>query len=106
MNSEYRYQLERYRGRGTRYNCPQCGRKYTFTRYIDTHNGNTYVNERVGKCNRLDKCGYHYTPRQYFEDNPWLRDSNRSFVRNSRKTNERTFERPVPKPYDNDCRGG
>ena len=26
MNSEYRYQLERYRG--TRYNCPQCGSKY------------------------------------------------------------------------------
>ena len=25
---EYRYQLERYRGRGTRYNCPQCDRKY------------------------------------------------------------------------------
>ena len=25
---EYRYQLERYRGRGTRYNCPQCGKKY------------------------------------------------------------------------------
>ena len=26
------------------------------------------------KCNRLDKYVYHYTPRQYFEDNPWLRD--------------------------------
>ena len=84
MNSEYRYQLERYRGRGTRYNCPQCGRKYTFTRYIDTHNGNTYVNERVGKCNRLDKCGYHYTPRQYFEDNPWLRDERFSFFQKHR----------------------
>ena len=72
MDGRYRYQLERYRGRGTRYVCPNCGRKYAFTRYIDT-NTNTYVNDRVGKCNRLDKCGYHYTPRQYFEDNPWLR---------------------------------
>ena len=71
MDGRYRYQLERYRGRGTRYVCPNCGRKYAFTRYIDT-NTNTYVNDRVGKCNRLDKCGYHYTPRQYFEDNPWL----------------------------------
>ena len=73
--SDYRYQLERYRGRGTRYVCPQCGRKYSFTRYIDTHNNNEYVNERVGKCNRLDKCGYHYTPKQYFTDNPWKRDN-------------------------------
>ena len=73
MNSEYRYQLEKYRGRGTRYSCPQCGRKYCFTRYIDTET-NQYINERVGKCNRLDKCGYHYTPKQYFTDNPWLRD--------------------------------
>ena len=74
MNSNYRYQLERYRGRGTRYTCPQCGRKYTFTRYIDTENNNKYLSERVGKCNRLDKCGYHYTSKQYFTDNPWLED--------------------------------
>ena len=73
MNSEYRYQLEKYRGRGTRYSCPQCGRKYCFTRYIDTET-NQYINERVGKCNRLDKCGYHYTPKQYFTDNPQERD--------------------------------
>ena len=74
MNSNYRYQLERYRGRGTRYTCPQCGRKYTFTRYIDTENNNQYISDNVGKCNRLDKCGYHYTPRQYFADNPHQRD--------------------------------
>ena len=74
MNNNYRYQLERYRGRGTRYTCPQCGRKYTFTRYIDTENNNIYISENVGKCNRLDKCGYHYTPKQYYIDNPWKRD--------------------------------
>ena len=73
MNNIYRYSLERYRGRGTRYTCPQCGRKYAFTRYIDNTN-NQYLADNVGKCNRLDKCGYHYTPRQYFEDNPWRRD--------------------------------
>ena len=56
MNSEYRYQLEKYRGRGTRYSCPQCRRKYTFTRYIDTENNNQYISEIVGKCNRLDKA--------------------------------------------------
>ena len=72
--SNYRYILERYRGRGTRYTCPQCGRKYTFTRYIDTENNNQYISDNVGKCNRLDKCGYHYTPKQYFTDNPWKRN--------------------------------
>ena len=35
-----------------------------------------YINDDVGKCNRLDKCGYHYTPKQYYEDHPYLRDIN------------------------------
>ena len=73
MNT-YRFILEKYRGRSTRHTCPQCGRKHTFTRYIDTENNNQYLSERVGKCNRLDKCGYHYTPREYFADNPHKRD--------------------------------
>ncbi len=42
MDSSYRYQLERYRGRSTRYVCPQCHRKGSFTRYIDTYN-NIYI---------------------------------------------------------------
>ena len=44
----YRYQLERYRGRGTRHTCPQCHRKQSFTRYIDTHNNNIYISDNVG----------------------------------------------------------
>ena len=71
----YRYQLEKYRGRSTRHVCPQCGRKSVFTRYIDTENNNIYISDIVGKCNRLDKCGYHYTPHQYFTDNPWKQDN-------------------------------
>lgn len=84
MNNNYRYQLEKYRGRATRHVCPQCGRKQVFTRYIDTHNNNMYVNEKVGKCNRIDKCGYHYTPRMYFEDNPWLKDKECTYIQNNR----------------------
>ena len=68
MNN-YRYTLEKYKGRQSRYVCPQCGRKYVFTRYIDTET-NKYIADNVGKCSRLDKCGYHYTPREYFSDNP------------------------------------
>ena len=98
MNSNYRYQLERYRGRGTRYTCPQCGRKYTFTRYIDTENNNKYISENVGKCNRLDKCGYHYTPKQYFIDNPWKRDWQCENVKYIGKFTYSHSQTPPPRP--------
>ena len=89
--SEYRYQLERYRGRSTRYICPQCKRKHCFTRYIDTYNNNEYISDNVGKCNRIDKCGYHYTPKQYYTDNPWKRDSGWWLV----GRNDRVFDQPT-----------
>ena len=54
---------------------PKCLKKKVFTRYIDTENNNIYISDIVGKCNRIDKCGYHYTPHQYFTDNPWKRDN-------------------------------
>ena len=41
--NDFKYQLEMYRGRGSRYICPQCGRKYTFTRYVDTYNNNEMI---------------------------------------------------------------
>ena len=81
---KYRYTLEKYRGIRSRYTCPQCGRKYVFTRYIDTET-NQYIADDVGKCNRLDKCGYHYTPKQYFSDNSW-REPVRSVFYTPKKT--------------------
>ena len=76
---------------------------YIFTRYIDTYNNNEYVNERVGKCNRLDKCGYHYTSKQYFEDNPWRRDNSCSHVHTHRVFEHVNVNKqqllPQPKPY-------
>jgi len=68
MTTEYRCILEPYSGTKSRYHCPNCNRKGVFTRYIDQQN-NMYLNDVVGKCNRLIKCGYHYTPKQYFDDN-------------------------------------
>ena len=55
-----------------------------FTRYIDTET-NQYIADDVGKCNRLDKCGYHYTPKQYFSDNSW-REPVRSVSHIGKKT--------------------
>ena len=62
ITQQFQYQLAK-RGKWV---CPECGRK-TFVCYVDT-NGNV-LNEGVGKCDRADKCAYHYTPRQYFADN-------------------------------------
>jgi len=53
----------------TRYTCPACDHARTFSRYIDTETGD-HIATYVGRCERLDKCGYHFTPKQYFEDNP------------------------------------
>lgn len=62
------YQLETYKGSNTRYNCPSCGKAKQFTRYIDAET-REYLDPRVGICNRIDHCAYHYTPKQYFTDN-------------------------------------
>ena len=59
--------LQKYAGKSTRFTCPGCKTPYSFTRYLD---GETLqpIHATVGRCNREIKCGYHYTPRQYFSD--------------------------------------
>jgi hypothetical protein len=65
--SSHRFILEK----GSRkYDCRRCGGSVTFRRYVDTENGNQYLADDVGICDRLNKCGYHYPPKQYFADNP------------------------------------
>ncbi len=95
--NEYRYSLEKYNGRSSRHVCPQCGRKQVFTRYIDNET-KQYIADNVGKCNRIDKCGYHYTPKQYFDDNPWKRKDTFSIFRNHRVFEEIEKVPPQPKP--------
>lgn len=61
--------LEKYSGSGSRHTCPACGRAKQFTLYIDAETGRYLAND-VGRCNRESSCGYHYTPKEYFADNP------------------------------------
>lgn len=68
---EHRFALQRYSGLRTRFACPSCKKHRTFTRYIDTESGE-FLHEAVGRCNRESSCGYHYTPKQYFQDNKAL----------------------------------
>ena len=66
--NQYRYTLEPYKGMKTRHTCPSCGERKKFKYYIDTTTGEP-IHPTVGKCNRADNCGYHYTPKEYFEAN-------------------------------------
>lgn len=70
--ARYRYELDRKRGRAYIHICPRCGKR-DLRRYVDTDTGQ-YLNDKVGRCNREIKCGYHYKPREYFADNWWLKD--------------------------------
>ena len=66
--SEYRFHLQKYKV-GNRYACPQCGRKRCFARYIDEE-GQIVFPDNVGRCDHEQSCGYHYSPSDYFKDNP------------------------------------
>ncbi len=64
---DYQFILEPYKSMKNIYKCPACHKK-SFTRYIDTTT-NEYVHDDVGRCSREIKCGYHYPPKAYFEEN-------------------------------------
>lgn len=74
MTNDYRYRLDESRPR-IKLTCPQCGRAKKLVRYIDTWKQVMFP-PYVGRCDRQFKCGYHYTPSDYFQDHPWLRDTN------------------------------
>lgn len=79
-------ELEKYKGKKSRYQCPACNDKSSFVFYIDTDT-NTPIHKTVGKCNHESGCGYHYTPKQYFIDN----DINNEFKLNQ-------YIKPVEQP--------
>jgi hypothetical protein len=67
--STHRFMLQKYQGPGSRLVCLHCNDpKRSFVPYIDTETM-LPVHCTVGRCNRESKCGYHYSPKQYFEDN-------------------------------------
>lgn len=67
--NQYRYKLEKYQGK--KHICPHCGRK-SFMRYYDITT-NEIVHEHCGRCDHESSCGFHYTPKQFFADNPMER---------------------------------
>jgi rubredoxin len=90
----HRYILQPYKGMTTRYTCPECGKPKKFARYIDT-NTNDQLGDSVGKCERSDSCGYHYTPKQYFAANGIVPDHNTDVA------NHKTEQTEAPPTYFN-----
>ncbi len=56
--------LEKYQSKASRYECPACGHKHVFVRYVDE--SGQHLAPEVGRCNRESKCGYHRKPKEYF----------------------------------------
>lgn len=62
------YSLQKYRGTATRHTCPGCGDRHSFAYYVDEND--IPLHPSVGRCNHESSCGYHYTPKEYFQDHP------------------------------------
>ena len=88
--SEHRYILQPYKGMASRYNCPDCNQKGKFARYIDTETSQQ-LGDKVGKCERSDRCGYHYTPKKYFSDNGIVPDHSTDVARTPEPVKPPTF---------------
>ena len=59
--------------KSAKHTCPQCGARKSFRRYVDTQNGNAELADDCGICDHVNRCGYHYPPRDYFREHPELR---------------------------------
>lgn len=80
----------------SRYHCPGCKQKEkTFVRYIDIETG-LPIDVSVGKCNRESNCGYHYTPKQYFQEHHILFEMQ---TINSPKLQIKPISKPKPVSY-------
>ena len=69
MSQNHRFILQPYKSLSDRYTCPSCGEKKKLSRYIDTAT-NDQLAEHCGRCEKVDSCGYHLKPSDYFKENP------------------------------------
>lgn len=92
--SEYRFHLQKY-SYGSKIACPNCGGSRCFVRYVNEE-GVVVFPDRVGKCDHEHKCCYHYTPREYFRDNPDMMNKADYSRFERQRSLERKFVQPVP----------
>ena len=70
MNKDFIFSLAHYRDiKRHQWNriCPNCG-KPKFSPYINVLTGEPIDEKRCGKCNRENNCGYHKSPKEWFEE--------------------------------------
>ena len=69
--NQYRFHLKKYdtSRRNNKLTCPECGKRNCFVKYVDEESIIIFP-DYVGRCDHEDSCGYHYTPKDYFHDNP------------------------------------
>ena len=95
---EYRFHLQKYApGKYTKQQCPQCGKHKCFVKYIDEERMIVFP-DHVGRCDHEDTCGYHYTPRDFFKDNPDMKPDNHDDGIGSNTKPYKPFEKVVRKP--------
>jgi len=64
----YLYGLEKYdSSKRNRFKCPSCNKSKVYTRYVSNATGE-YLPMKYGKCDRLNNCGYHISPKQRIVD--------------------------------------
>lgn len=94
--------LEKYTGVASRHECPQCGGKHSFAYYIDGSTGQI-IDKSVGRCNHESECGYNYTPKQFFIDNPTEKErftaSSNTHYNNVRPTPKKITPSYIPAQY-------
>ena len=88
MNIYIQPYLEKYTGKSSRHKCPKCGDPHSFAYYLDGNTGEV-IDKAVGRCNHESGCGYHYTPKQFFIDNPVEKD------RFTDPVKQKTFRNPI-----------
>lgn len=67
---EHRFELDDGQlGKKIKTDCPACGAKKRFTRYIDLVEQD-FIAPDIGICDRVNSCGYHKTPKDHSTNNP------------------------------------
>jgi len=69
MTNPSEFQLEKYKGKNSRFTCPKCNNNKQFTRYIHPVTSER-LPSHVGICNRKDKCGYAFTNWDLIRESP------------------------------------
>lgn len=91
MNN-YKFSLKRYHRSIEKLTCPSCGHKHRFSPYIDNATGKI-IDPECGRCDRINHCGYHLTPREFFRQHPEMLDTKGKNVEYVRR------ETPEPRLY-------